>query len=144
MLSADELRQKALELQLVEMQRDDKIREREAKKHSEFVEHFFREQVSDQERDIIRRVVMKAAGDGKLEALVYSFPSSFCTDSGRAINNSEPNWPDTLQGKAKELYELFVGVARPQGYRLKAMVVNFPGGIPGDIGFFLTWEPPVD
>lgn len=31
MLSAEELRQKALELQLVEMQRDDKVKAREAK-----------------------------------------------------------------------------------------------------------------
>jgi len=22
------------------------------------------------------------------------------------------------------------------------MVINFPGGVPGDIGFFLNWSPP--
>ncbi|MGO8396373.1 hypothetical protein ACC760_37935, partial [Rhizobium ruizarguesonis] len=43
---------------------------------------FFRKHVGDKERDIIRRVVIKAAADGKSEAMVYSFPSSFCTDSG--------------------------------------------------------------
>ncbi|EJT05646.1 hypothetical protein [Rhizobium sp. CCGE 510] len=143
MLGAEELRQKALELQLVEMQRDDKVKEREAKKHAEFVDDFFRKHVGDKERDIIRRVVMKAAADGKSEAMVYSFPSSFCTDSGRAINSARPDWPATLQGKAKELYDLFVEVARPHGYKLKAMVISFPGGMPGDIGFFLNWEAPV-
>ncbi|NKL54570.1 hypothetical protein GFL77_08610, partial [Rhizobium leguminosarum bv. viciae] len=71
MLSAEELRQKALELQLVEMQRDDKVKAREAKKHAEFVDDFFRKHVGDKERDIIRRVVMKAAADGKSEAMVY-------------------------------------------------------------------------
>ncbi|XKM42454.1 hypothetical protein A4U53_019235 [Rhizobium ruizarguesonis] len=143
MLSAEELRQKALELQLVEMQRDDKVKVREAKKHAEFVDDFFRKHVGDKERDIIRRVVMKAAADGKSEAMVYSFPSSFCTDSGRAINSARPEWPTTLQGKAKEIYDLFVEVARPHGYKLKAMVISFPGGMPGDIGFFLNWEAPV-
>ncbi|MFL5011325.1 hypothetical protein [Rhizobium sp.] len=143
MLSAEELRQKALELQLIEMEREDKIKAREAKKHAEFVDDFFRKHVGDKERDIIRRVVMKAAADGKSEAMVYSFPSSFCTDSGRAINSARPEWPTTLQGKAKEIYDLFIEVARPHGYKLKAMVISFPGGMPGDIGFFLNWEAPV-
>jgi hypothetical protein len=87
---------------------------------------------------------MKAAADGKFEAMVYSFPSSFCTDSGRAINNSLQGWQNTLQGRAREVYDLFETVARPQGYTLKAMVISFPEGIPGDIGFFLGWEPPVE
>jgi hypothetical protein len=144
MESAELLRKRALELQLAEMERDDKIKQREAKKHAEFVEDFFSKHIGDNERAIIKRVVMKAAADGKYEAMVYSFPSSFCTDSGRAINNSLQGWQDTLQGRAKEVYELYNTVARPQGYTLKAMVINFPEGIPGDIGFFLGWEPPVD
>jgi hypothetical protein len=141
-LSAEELRKKALELQLLEMKRNEKIRTREAEKHAEFIDDFFRKHVSDKERDVIRRLVMQAAADGKFEALVYSFPSSFCTDSGRAINSGQAGWPETLQGKAKEVYDLFIEVARPQGYQLKTMVINFPDGMPGDIGFFLSWDPP--
>jgi hypothetical protein len=86
---------------------------------------------------------MKAAADGKYEAMIYSFPSSFCDDGGRAINNSLPGWQKTLQGKAKELLDLFEQLAKPQGYGLKAMIIDFPGGMPGDVGLFLTWEPPV-
>ncbi|MDM9622406.1 hypothetical protein [Rhizobium sp. S96] len=142
--SAEDLRKRALELQLAEMDREDKIKEREAKKHAEFVEDFFKKHIGDNERAVIKRLVMKAAADGKFEAMVYSFPSSFCTDSGRAINNSLAGWQNTLQGRAKEVYDLFETVAKPQGYTLKAMVINFPGGIPGDIGFFLGWEPPVE
>lgn len=142
--SAEDLRKRALELQLAEMDREDKIKEREAKKHAEFVEDFFKKHIGDNERAVIKRLVMKAAADGKFEAMVYSFPSSFCTDSGRAINNSLAGWQNTLQGRAKEVYDLFEAVAKPQGYTLKAMVINFPGGIPGDIGLFLGWEPPVE
>ncbi len=32
----------------------------------------------------------KAAADGKYEAMVYSFPSNLCSDSGRGINNNLP------------------------------------------------------
>ena len=144
MTSAEELRKRALELRLVEMEREEKIKSREAEKHSEFIEDFFQKHIGETERAIIKRVVMKAAADGKYEAMVYSFPSSLCSDSGRGINNNLPGWQNTLQGKAKELFELFEKVAKPQGYGLKATIINFPGGVPGDVGFFLTWEPPVE
>ena len=42
-----------------------------------------------------------------MEAMVYSFPSDLCTDSGRAINSADPQWPETLQGKAKQFYDAF-------------------------------------
>jgi hypothetical protein len=144
MTSAEDLRKHALELQLLEMERNEKIRAREAKKHAEFVEDFLRKQIGETERAVIKRLVTKAAADGKCEALIYSFPSTFCTDSGRAINNNLPGWQKTLQGNAKALLELFEEVAKPQGYGLKAMIINFPDGMPGDVGFFLTWEPPVN
>src|SRR5690606_17796090 len=144
MTSAQDLRKQALELQMREMEREDKLRALNGEKHAAFIDDFFKKHVGEQERAVIKRLVMKAAADGKFEALIYSFPSEFCTDSGRAINNSLSGWQQTLQGKAKELYDLFEEVARPQGYGLKAAVINFPGGMPGDIGFFLTWERPVE
>ena len=91
---------------------------------------------------MVRRLVANAVKDGKMEAMVYSFPSDLCTDSGRAINNYDPKWPETLQGKAKEFFDRYESLAKPQGYKLKAMVINFPGGVPGDIGLFLNWAPP--
>ena len=96
---------------------------------------------SDDEIARVRRLVMNAVKDGKLEALVYTFPSDLCTDSGRAINSSDPKWPDTLKGKARQFYERFLQFGKPQGFKLKAMIVTFPGGIPGDVGFFLSWAP---
>ena len=72
----------------------------------------------------------------------YSFPSELCSDRGRAINSNDPDWPETLQGKAKQFYERYLTYGKPQGFKLKAMVINFPGGMPGDIGFYLNWQPP--
>jgi len=67
------------------------------------------------------------------------FPAKLCTDKGRAINNGEPDWPETLQGKAKSFYDFFLERGRPQGFRLKAQILNFPGGMPGDVGLIVSW-----
>lgn len=142
-VSAEALRKQILETQLAEMEKEDKLRDHKKEELAKFTDEFFHKHVGEQERAMIRNVVARAVKEGKMEALVYTFPSDFCTDSGRAINNADPDWPQTLQGKAKELFDRFKEVAQPQGYRLKAMVINFPGGVPGDIGFYLNWEPPV-
>jgi hypothetical protein len=140
-LSADELRMKLLTSQMEALDRREKANANELQKLAEFANSFLHDDVSEQERAMIRRLVENAVKDGKFEALVYSFPSSLCTDDGRAINNAQPNWPETLQGKAKILYDRYKAVAQPKGYRLKAMIISFPGGMPGDVGLFLTWAP---
>ena len=126
-----------------DMEQQDKAREAAKKELTAFTDEFFKSQISDDERAMIRRLVKNAVEKGQFEAMVYSFPSDLCTDAGRAINNADPNWPDTLQGKAKEMYDAFKARVQPQGYKLKAMIINFPGGIPGDVGFFLNWAPQV-
>ena len=80
-----------------------------------------------------------AAERGDTELMVMRFPSALCTDGGRAINNSEAAWPETLVGRPRQAYELWRDRLRPGGYRLKAMIVDWPGGMPGDVGFFLEW-----
>ena len=59
---------------------------------------------------------------------------------GRRINNSEPDWEATLEGRPKAAYEFWHDHLRPLGFHLKAEVLEYPGGMPGDIGFFLTWK----
>jgi hypothetical protein len=142
-MSAEQLRMTILQKEMEKMELEQKARASEQKKLNDFTTDFLTHHVNEDELAMVRRLVTNAAKDGKMEAMVYSFPSDLCTDSGRAINNGDPNWPDTLQGKAKEFFERYQTLAKPQGYRLKAMVINFPGGIPGDIGFFLNWAPPV-
>ncbi len=141
-VSADELRMSILQKEMDKMDVERKAREAEEKRLRALTQDFLQKHVSDDEIAMVNRLVMNAVKDGKMEAMVYSFPSELCTDSGRAINNNDPGWPETLQGKAKELYDRYQERAKPQGYKLKAMVINFPGGVPGDIGFFLNWAPP--
>ncbi|HPG21876.1 MAG TPA: hypothetical protein PLH75_03695 [Amaricoccus sp.] len=141
-VSAEALRMSILQKELEKMDVERKARESEEKKLRAFTLDFLHKHVSDDEIAMVNRLVMNAVKDGKFEAMVYSFPSSLCTDGGRAINNNDARWPDTLQGKARELFDRYQERAKPQGFKLKAMVINFPGGMPGDIGFFLNWAPP--
>lgn len=137
--SASELRKQLLDKQLEQMARNRQAEQREQEKLSAFMDDFMQGEVSDGERAKMRKVVMDAVAQGQFEALVYTFPSSLCSDDGRAINSGDRDWPKTLQGKARQLYERFDTVMKARGYRLKAQIINFPGGVPGDVGFFLVW-----
>lgn len=140
-VSANDLRMAILKKEMEEIEKAEKAKTDQEKRLKDFTDSFMHDQVSDDERAMIQKLVMAAVQNGKFEALVYSFPSDLCTDSGRAINNRLAHWPETLQGKAKELYDRYVVVAKPQGFRLKAAIISFPGGMPGDVGFFLNWAP---
>jgi hypothetical protein len=141
-VSAEQLRMMMLEKEMEAMATRRKAQEAEEKQRAEAARDFLEGHVTEEEAALIRRIVMTAVADGKLEALVYTFPASLCADNGRAINNSDPTWPTTLQGKARELYDRYKQVAQPQGYRLKAMIVSWPNGMPGDVGLYLNWASP--
>ncbi|HJE22649.1 MAG TPA: hypothetical protein K8W01_03170 [Methylorubrum populi] len=81
-----------------------------------------------------------AAEQGNNELLVMRFPDVMCSDGGRAINNFEKGWPETLTGRPRQAFEFWRDRLQPAGYGLKAMIVDWPDGMPGDIGLFLTWE----
>lgn len=139
--SAEELRMQILERELERASEADKLKDAEKKRLDAFTDDFLHGEITEEERAMIRRLVANAVKDGKFEALIYSFPSDLCTDGGRAINSNDPRWPETLTGKARMLYDRYEEAAKPAGYRLKAMIINFPGGIPGDVGFLLNWSP---
>jgi hypothetical protein len=96
--------------------------------------------VSDEEH--VKRaaaIIQRALANGQTEVLVLRFPNELCTDRGRAINQAEAGWEKSLTGLAQELYGFWEKHMRPRGYRLKAQILDFPGGIPGDVGVTLCW-----
>src|ERR1700749_2146391 len=93
----------------------------------------------EQLMQLIMQLVNQAAERGQSEVQVYRFPNTLCTDNGRRINNSEPEWEKTLEGRPKLGYEFWREHLRPLGFGLRAEVLEYPGGMPGDIGFFLIW-----
>ncbi len=96
--------------------------------------------VIDEERlaNFMRRV-RSAAEQGEHQILILRFPSAMCRDSGRAINNSLPGWEETLVGVPKQLLEVWHEHLKPLGFRFSAEVLDYPGGMPGDIGLFCRW-----
>jgi hypothetical protein len=96
--------------------------------------------VSDEEA-IARaiKIIERAAANGLTEVQVHRFPNQLCTDKGRAINQQEPGWEKTLTGVPKEIYQLWEKYFRPRGYRLRVQIVDFPHGMPGDVGMTLSW-----
>jgi len=62
-----------------------------------------------------------------------------CTDHGRAINQREAGWEKTLTGIPKEIFQLWADHLKPKGYRIAYQIIDFPGGMPGDIGVTLSW-----
>ena len=96
--------------------------------------------VSDE--DAIQRavkIIERAVANGKSEVQVYRFPNVICTDKGRAFNQQEPGWENTLTGVPKEIYQLWARYFRDRGYKLRVEIIDFPGGMPGDVAMTLKW-----
>jgi len=97
--------------------------------------------VTDETRmERVAAIIQRAVNNGQTEVFVGKFPNSLCTDHGRAINQSEPGWEKTLTGRPKELYDFWHKHLQPRGYRLSVQIVDFPGGMPGDVGITLSWS----
>jgi hypothetical protein len=96
--------------------------------------------VSDDEAlQRVKTIVERAVANGLTEVLVYRFPNQLCTDRGRAINQQEAGWETTLTGLPKEMYEFWKRQLQPLGYKIKVQIVDFPDGMPGDVGITLRW-----
>ena len=86
------------------------------------------------------KIIERAVANGRTEVQVHRFPNQLCTDKGRAINQQEPGWENTLTGVPKEIYQLWAKYFRARGYKLKVEIINFPGGMPGDVAMTLKWD----
>jgi hypothetical protein len=85
------------------------------------------------------KIIERAMHSRMTEVEVFRFPNQLCTDKGRAIIQQEPGWEKTLTGAPKEIYQLWEKYFRPRGYKLKVQIVDYPDGMPGDIGITLSW-----
>jgi hypothetical protein len=111
------------------------MEDEQRKLHDEFMARDLRPDVSER----LNAALKRAAEMGLREMQVMTFPASFCTDKGRAINNFEPDWPQTLQGWAKRGMEFYKAELEPRGFKARAVILNYPDGVPGNVGIFLSW-----
>ena len=95
------------------------------------------------DEEAIRRgleIIHRAIKNRVTEVEIIRFPNELCTDKGRAINQQEPGWENTLIGTPKEIYQFWDKYFRPRGYKLRVQIVDFPGGLPGDVGMTVSWR----
>jgi hypothetical protein len=94
----------------------------------------------DEKVELASNVIQRAVRNGLSEVQVYRFPNSLCTDHGRAINQMEKGWEKTLTGIPKEIFQLWSDYLQPRGYRIRYQIVDFPGGVPGDVSITISWD----
>jgi hypothetical protein len=101
--------------------------------------------------------IKRAFERGETELMFAAFPSDFCTDGGRAIINAgappinrpskaelaaradEPEWLATLPAGVRQVYDHWKTNLKPGGFGFGARIINYPGGMPGDVGLFFSW-----
>jgi len=128
-ISFSRIREREKQRRLVEQDLLDQQRQ-------EFLESVFSE---TEIRQLERRILNSARmGEYKIDAFI--FPARYCLDGGRAINNVERGWPETLCGKALSFFEFWNKNAKPRGYKLSAHIIDFPEGFLGNVCLSLDWS----
>src|SRR5262249_11902166 len=84
-------------------------------------------------------IVNRAVENGLTSVQVYRFPHTLCNDNGRAINQAEGGWEKTLTGIPKEIYDFWQRQLKARGYHIRYEIIDYPGGMPGDVGIILSW-----
>jgi hypothetical protein len=105
-------------------------------------EAFESRKVAPDALDRIATLVRRAVDAGEREALVMRFPSEWLPDQGRSITSHDPAWRERLSGFPKRAYDFFERELAPRGFQIKVQILDWPGGIPGDVGWFITWKRP--
>lgn len=94
---------------------------------------------ADDFSEIVKRIYL-AAEAGRCDLTVMQFQAALCSDRGRAIANGAPDWVDTLPLRARSYYDHWATTERTLGYHLKAMILDYPNGMPGEVGLVLDWR----
>lgn len=119
----------------------------EAQKKAEleaFSERIQTYQITEEDRERALTRIRRAFEAGDRELMLVKFPSVLCEDGGRRINNHLEGWQDTLPGVMHKIYEWWEEELAPRGFTFSARVIDFPGGMPGDVGIFIGWPQSVD
>ena len=96
---------------------------------------------------------------GDTEIMIGSFPSEFCTDHGRAINNADlpplvaptkeeeermrdapPAWLGTVPTGLRKVYDYWKTHMKPGGFKFSMRIIDYRDGRPGNVGTFISWS----
>lgn len=138
-LNVKDLKKIAEEKETAKLQEVLSRRKTEEDEEREARQHFMEREIKPEGLERFNAWVRRAAEQGREEIEILRFPSQYCTDHGRAINNFEEGWPDTLTGFARRVYDSYVEHAKPQGFTIRAQILNYPDGGLGEVGMFIGW-----
>jgi hypothetical protein len=146
--------------------RDREAEEQLQRRKDEEIAEYRRRLDNFQSTDVITKSgldrIKRAFEGGETELMMASFPSSFCTDGGRAIINAgappinkpskeelaaradEPEWLGTLPAGARLVHKYCKDNLRAGGFKFEVRIINYPGGMypggmPRDVGLFFAW-----
>lgn len=138
-VSAADFRHAVEEAKVHEQESRAEERRRAATQHARNIEAIRDQHLTENFWRIMLHNAHHAAERGETEVQILRFPREICSDGGRAINVGDTDWPSTLHGQAAEVFHRWATDLRPRGFRLSARTLEYPGGLPGDIGLFLVW-----
>jgi hypothetical protein len=118
--SAKEVREKIALAEAEEAEKQARMRaEAEAEKKALIAELSKPSGISEEEAmRRARAIIERGIKNRKTESEVFRFPNQLCTDKGRAINQQEPGWEETLIGEPKEMYQFWAQA--PSAARIQA------------------------
>jgi N-acetylglucosamine kinase-like BadF-type ATPase len=138
-LSAQELKRIADEKETAKLREILERRRKEDDEEHRARQDFMERDVKPEGIERFNTWVRRAAEQGHSEIQILRFPSQYCSDHGRAINNFEEDWPATLNGFAAKVYAAYVEYLQPQGYKIRAQILNYPDGGLGEVGLYVGW-----
>ena len=101
LITPDELRKITEDKEMAELRQALERQKKQEAEQKDVYQAFLNQHVHPEAKARVTAAVRRAAERGEKEIQVMRFSSEFCTDKGRAINNFEPDWPETLTGFAK-------------------------------------------
>jgi hypothetical protein len=137
-----------------EREAEEQLKQQEREELAAFKERLENFQLDETKVRVVLDRIRRAFDRGETELQLTSFPCEFCSDSGRAIINSdlppinkpkepqadaEPAWIATLPAGGRVVYDYWKTNLKPGGFQFSARILNYKEGRPGDIGLFFSW-----
>lgn len=138
-LNVKELKKIADEKENAKLQEILARRRKEEEEESRSRQDFMEQDIRPDGIDRFNMWVRRAAEQGQSEIQIMRFPSQYCTDHGRAINNFEEGWGETLTGMARRVYDAYETHLKTQGFKIRAQILNYPDGGLGEVGLYISW-----
>jgi hypothetical protein len=139
LMRPDDLKKISSDADMAKAQEHIKRAKKQEEEQASLREAFMHRGIHPEVKDRLNAAIRRAAEQGTNRLQIITFPASYCNDGGRRINNNESDWSSSLEGFAKIAYEYFEKELKPLGYRLHVEILDYPGGMPGNVGMFLRW-----